>query len=557
MGDNADRQLQSEALFLYYCQMGKCMYCGRKIHLSELKTSTYNIDHIWPRRFVKDDSIWNNKVLVHSEENAAKGDIYPISEKVRSGMRGFWDYLHNTRYGDARLLNDEKYRRLTRSHPFTDSERNIFINRQLVETRQSSKAVAELLKSRYPDTEIVYVKAGWVSDFRHEYGEIKKKALGLNLSSEEMDDMQLVKSRAVNDLHHAKDAYLNIVVGNVYYERLTKKYYLSKNTNYDYTLNYKVLFGEKYTNTPEVWAPTVHLPIVDKVMSNNNIHLTKYEYIRKGGLFDQMPLKAAEGLIERKKGLDTAKYGGYNKSTVTFFTLVSYKKGKKKELTLVSVDLHDEESYWRDKAAYVMKDDKLGSKVSDVSFPLGERVVKLNTMFSLDGFCIYISGKSNKQLIMRSATSLSLDNTKIRYIKKLEKFEERRRQNKDYLINEKYDKITKEKNIELYGILADKVINNTFMKLPGNPYKTVVEGKGIFESLSVEEQSMCLLNVLSILKTNRAGGCNLTSINGSAESGMVLLSANISNWKYSDVRIIDRSASGLFESVSGNLKDLL
>ena len=55
--------------------------------------------------------------------------------------------------------------------------------------------LASLLKQMYPESEIVYVKAGLVSDFRQAF--------------------DMVKSRCFNDLHHAKDAYLNIVAGNV------------------------------------------------------------------------------------------------------------------------------------------------------------------------------------------------------------------------------------------------------------------------------------------------------------------------------------------------------
>ena len=34
---------------------------------------------------------------------------------------------------------------------------------------------------------------------------------------------QLIKVREINDYHHAKDAYLNIVVGNVYDTKIHKK----------------------------------------------------------------------------------------------------------------------------------------------------------------------------------------------------------------------------------------------------------------------------------------------------------------------------------------------
>ena len=59
------------------------------------------------------------------------------------------------------------------------------------------------------------------------------------------------------------------------------------------------------------------------------------------------------------------------------------------------------------------------------------------------------------------------------------------------------------------------------------------------------------------LKTNRAGSCDMSVVGGSKGEGIVLLNSNLSNWKYDDVRIVDRSASGLFEKCSENLKELL
>ena len=73
------------------------------------------------------------------------------------------------------------------NEPFSDEERANFINRQIVETRQSTKAVARILQEICPNSEIVYVKAHLSSDFRHTFG--------------------FEKCRDLNDLHHAKDAY--------------------------------------------------------------------------------------------------------------------------------------------------------------------------------------------------------------------------------------------------------------------------------------------------------------------------------------------------------------
>ena len=83
LGDDADNRLQSQKLYLYYLQMGRCMYCGEPIDLASINNEEYyDIDHIWPQSYVKDDSILNNKVLVHSKENSEKEDKYPLPCRV-------------------------------------------------------------------------------------------------------------------------------------------------------------------------------------------------------------------------------------------------------------------------------------------------------------------------------------------------------------------------------------------------------------------------------------------------------------------------------------------
>ncbi|MCF0116292.1 MAG: type II CRISPR RNA-guided endonuclease Cas9, partial [Erysipelotrichaceae bacterium] len=148
MGDSANTKLQSDKLFLYYLQLGKCMYTGEPIDdISKLSDeSLYNVDHIYPQALVKDDSILNNKVLVKSQVNGAKSDVYPIDPEIQNRMRGYWKNLC-----DKKLITEEKYRRLVRTTPFSNDEKWGFINRQLVETRQTTKEVAQILKDKYPD----------------------------------------------------------------------------------------------------------------------------------------------------------------------------------------------------------------------------------------------------------------------------------------------------------------------------------------------------------------------------------------------------------------------
>ena len=77
--------------------------------------SNYDIDHIYPRHFVKDDNINNNLVLASKPANAEKSDIYPIKDSIYQKMKYTWKVLR-----DEGLITEEKYKRLTGRNPFTD-----------------------------------------------------------------------------------------------------------------------------------------------------------------------------------------------------------------------------------------------------------------------------------------------------------------------------------------------------------------------------------------------------------------------------------------------------
>lgn len=85
----------------------------------------------------------------------------------KSESHELWSVLHR-----SKLISDEKYSRLMSRTPFTEKQMGDFIARQLVETSQGTKGVAELLKQLMSGmgTEVVYAKASNVSDFRNKNG---------------------------------------------------------------------------------------------------------------------------------------------------------------------------------------------------------------------------------------------------------------------------------------------------------------------------------------------------------------------------------------------------
>lgn len=533
-----DNELQSEKLYLYFMQLGRCMYSGKPIDLEHLNDNKYyDVDHIYPQCRVKDDSVLNNKVLVLSKYNGDKSDTYPVPAEWRQTMYGYWQMLRRNN-----LITEEKFRRLTRTTPFTDAEKYGFIERQLVETRQSTKAITTLLQERYPDTEIVYVKAGLVSEFRHEY--------------------DLLKSRTVNDLHHAKDAYLNIVVGNIYHERFNKNYF---RIDQEYSLNTKQVFGRPvYVNGTCCWKGESDLGRIKDIVRKNHIHVTRYAFCRRGQFFDQMPLKASgDGeLLPRKKNLPVERYGGYRKPTASFFVLAKYFAGKKSDIMIAPVELLREKEFENDPKATAKEavEKVLGKVVDRIELPIGARKLKVNTVFSVDGFRFALAGKANGGRVIGATPLMPLviNPNDEQYLKRLESFVNKKAKNKELKIQQEYDKISTEENIKIYDLFQSKLSSYPFSKRPANTSDAVEKGKERFESLSLEDQVTVLEQIL--LSFGRSGGgSDLKLIGGVAKAGVPTLSSSLSNWKknYTDVRIVDQSASGLFEKQSVNLLELL
>lgn len=545
-GDTAHNNLQSDKLFLYFLQLGKCLYTGRPIDINSVIAGDgrYNIEHIYPQSAVKDDSILNNEILVESKANGDKSDKFPVNAEIQNRMRRYWEKLHKNG-----LMKDEKFKRLTRTTALTDDEKFEFINRQLVETRQSTKVLAELLKEQYPDTEIVYVKAGLVSDFRKEF--------------------ELLKSRTVNDLHHAKDAYLNIVAGNVWHCKFSKKFWqttVNKNPKMSVVFANPVKDGNRV-----IWEGAADKDRVIGIARKNTAHLTMYSFCKKGGFFDQMPLSKDKDLFPRKKDMPPEIYGGYNKTAATFFVLTRYGVGKKRDVMVMPVELLYAKKFLNDEAfaleyaqatiAKILK--KPMTDVHDVEFLLNGRPLKIKTVLSLDGLRVFITGKSGRQVTLGILTAFKTNPDTELYIKKLESFDAKREKNSNIVYDEAYDKISKAKNLELYDVYIEKFKQAPYNKRPANPIETLEKGRQKFEMLDVSEQVGILLQIQGLF--GRANSANLEKLKPEKnkktkkgdQTGVAAISLKVSNWNYKDVRIIDTSASGLYEKRSENLLDLL
>lgn len=523
-------KLRSKKLYLYYTQMGRDMYTGEEIDLANLfDDNLYDIDHIYPRHYVKDDSIINNLVLVNKRANEhLKKDLYPIPDQIVSNpaVRDLWNTLH--RLG---LISDEKYSRLVSRSPFTEKQLGDFIARQLVETGQGTKGVSELLQQLLPGTEIVYAKATNVSDFRRDNG--------------------FPKNRLINDFHHAQDAYLNIVVGNVYYTKFTKNpwnfirkdYEQDKKANH-YNLarmfEWDVARGDEVAWVAKRGDKEGTISTVRKMMGKNTPLMTRLSFEQHGGIANAtlysakkakpenyLPLKTSDARMA-----DVTKYGGFTSATIAYYFIVQHKEGKKEAVSIEGLPLYC-------KAKVEGAADGLEKYCKEVlgygEVKILRRRLKIQSLLEVNGYRMHLSGKTGNQLILRNAMSLCLQERWTGYIKKLEK-----------VVNgEQVDKmICAESNIELYDILVDKHLHTVYAKRP-NPYGDKLQkDRDNFVGLEMKEQCEALLQILQLTKIGITE-TNLVLIGESAHSGKMLLSKNV---KAADrPAIVCQSVSGLYE----------
>ena len=334
---------------------------------------------LWPGT----ESTSRDLVIVDNRENRDKSNTYPLSKNIRERQIGFWKLLR-----DKGFISKEKYFRLTRNTPFSDAEKAEFIARQLVETRQSTKAVAEILKRVLPKSIIVYVKAGLTSRFR-QYGEF-------------------IKVRDLNDYHHAKDAYLNIVTGNVHYTKFTSNPIRFVKDCQIYSLNEHALY--KYTverNGVVAWAPNEEgmMPSVTRWMNKNNILVTRMSYVGQGELFDQLPLKKGKGQVSLKKEgaiSDISKYGGYNSASTAYFMYVEGEDNKGKPVYVIETmplhlaarltTLEEKQKYCEELWM------STGGKLKNPKVLIEQ--IPIQSLFNVDGFRVTIAGKTGSNMVV-------------------------------------------------------------------------------------------------------------------------------------------------------------
>lgn len=363
-----ENRLDEEKVYLYFMQNGKSLYTEEELNLNE--PENLEIDHIIPYSLSDDDSL-DNKALVLKDENQKKGnkivkETFPQSFSDIK-MINYWKNLKK-----VGLISEKKYNNLQKNN-VDDILTKGFINRQLVETRQIVKSVANLILDYYNEQiDVIEVKASLSTSVRKMLTHEKKDNNGF--WEENKDNCMFYKNRNMNDYHHAHDAYLANIIGMYIqknyphlqkelnysqYRRVWRKYY--ENTKNNNGVNWFATLGKFSSNNKETaWYGEDIIAYMRKIFCYRDVIISKKLEENTGAFYSETKYpredKADSKLVPLKQGnnmrgannlkeLDTRKYGGYKGGEKAYFVLVKYciekalKKKVKKEYHMEFVEI--------------------------------------------------------------------------------------------------------------------------------------------------------------------------------------------------------------------------
>lgn len=508
--------LRSDMIYLYFTQLGRCMYSLEKIDFGTLlqKNNMYDVDHIYPQSLVKDDSM-SNKVLVLKSYNNKKQDdmLFELKGFLHPQAYKFYEFLSS-----KDLISKEKYSRLTKKE-LNPIELESFVNRQIVATNQAVKGLITTLKlfKNVPATNIIYSKAEIVSDARHKFN--------------------WPKSRLANNFHHAHDAYLNVVIG-----RAVNKYYTFNHFNgyIDYyrmktenkTMNpMKILEKNRYINGKPIWELDKMLKLI-----NHNLY-ERYDVKETTRTYSSNELLAKVTINPAGKGTapvsltdprsDISQYGGFTSYSFSKYIIVKNISSKGKiEYILEPIP-----------KAYENNIDSYMKQSKYQNYEIIHNDIRSNIVVRQNELKYCIASKTNDSYTIKNLSDRYFSKKDIVIIKKLEKYYDNKRLGYLMLVNDNVVYISPatqksdgtELSIDEVKYLFKIIINKMSKKVYS--YSNILS---LYEKLNawdgelnIEEYIFICYELLKLLQTNTRQAANLKLVNLSANSGMLVVSKKL------------------------------
>lgn len=516
-------------LSLYFMQNGKSLYSGKPLDIRRVINGdeAYQVDHIIPRSYIKDDS-FENLALVLSEENQRKTDNLLLGDSIRKNMGSYWRSLH-----DAKLIGDKKFNNLMRDY-ITERQMQGFINRQLVETSQIVKFVRLMLEEKYPETEVESIKASLSHQLREAQG--------------------FVKCREANNYHHAHDALLAAEIGRFIQFRHGKlfdnpiaathamrDFVRSQSEAYKkthrmpgsvsfivgsfLTSGFDAETGEVFKDT---WNAAAECEKIRRYLNFKQCYISRMPEVTSGAFWDATiysPKGGGKGLcLPLKKELDPKKYGSYSSEQFACFFVYKYMKKDRTLFGFAPLPVHiversgDDVSVLEDYAEEVVRNS--GGTLIEIVRP---RVYKYQ-LVEIGGSRLFVSGAKKA----RNAAELAFDQGDMQVMVKMSAGES----------------VDQSKIMRLFDSMEEQVKRFSpiqWSKLNLEQYRSR------FAEANDEVQARILLGVADMFG-GQAMTVDLTALGGVKSAGMIQPTwAKEMNCASNAFAFIDQSVTGMFE----------
>ena len=432
-------------------------------------------------------------------------------------------------------MSDKKFNALIRKTELTREEILGFINRQINVVNQSNKILKDVFEILYPDTEIFFSKAQYPSYIRKR--------------------LDIPKVRDLNDTHHAVDAYLNIVAGNILMKKYGMRYIKAKEKNEKITFNpereLKRILVIEEDKKPDRF--TIVGQKVYETCFRHDFLLTYKNTYHDDAFYDQtIYRKGSTGLIPlhtKNPEMSPEKYGGY-KSMYTKYLVTAIKTNHKNNTSskiLIRVPafyvaIYKNEEELKNKLVELtdLKNDETIDDI-DLKNPI------YNDQKVLINGCYYLLCSNNAETIsLKPFSPIFLETESCKYLKKLDKYRENykeqlTKENENVLRidtdkNAKnYVEISKEKNVKLIEELIE------LSKMEKYQYCTMIckfqeYDINLFKAKTMYEQINEILGMIKIFGRKQENSSLLKST----------FRKSMSSFLKNDVYLIYDSVTGLY-----------
>lgn len=516
-----------ERLTLYFMQRGKCLYSGKPLDIDRLSESgLYEVDHIVPRAFVKDDSL-ENKALVLRAENQRKTDALLLEASVRNRQKDYWAGLLS-----AGLIGEKKYRNLMRDR-VSDRMLGGFIARQLVETSQIMKFTRQMLEERYADTEVIPVKA--------------------SISSQVRDRCGFAKCREANDYHHAHDAFLACRMGQFILLRHPDVYanpigmasvmkrfvrQQSENLRRGKMPGSSTFIVESFLRSgfdketgeifKDAWDAEMAVAGIRRCLNYKDCFISRMPEETSGVFWDATIYSPNDAkkkpVLPLKQGLDPQKYGGYSREQFAYFFVYVARNPKKATLSLefAPVPVRVALRLSQDDRALVEYALRLAQERGLEFVRIAKKKVLKYQLIELDGDRLFITGAGE----VRNATQIAFSQQEMRVLKGLA----------DGTDSGESDLVGLFDRIEAMLSLRSKRLARQL---------DIASKRDAFMGSSRGEQTNAILQLIAIINA-ATNMINLVAMGGGKYAGCMKPTFS-KELKSQDFFFIDQSVTGMFE----------